>query len=45
MPKINYSRSDSQSLNQHQLLSHVEPSHLLASYITLLAMMSTETSK
>lgn len=31
MPKAKFSRSDSQSLNQHQLLSDVKPNCLLAS--------------
>lgn len=46
MPQINHSGSDSGSLNQHPLLSPLEPSYLLASLgltVPLLGMAVTET--
>lgn len=42
MALINYLKSDSQSLNQHWHLSHVEPNCLLQIF-TLLALVTAET--
>jgi hypothetical protein len=45
MTKTNHSHSDSQSLNQLQPLSHVEPSYLLAQIISLLAVVAQRPSE